>query len=127
MLAPGDMVPHFQVTNSDGAVVAYSSIWQRRNLVLVTLSATASQQSCDYVSQLADYMPEFRKHDAACVVTRDHVPGCPTPGVVIADRWGEIVQVAAAPDIADLRGPRELLEWIEYLQNQCPECQGEAR
>ena len=127
MLAQGDIIPHFQVTDSQGAVVAYSSIWQRRNLVLVTLSATASQQSDDYVSQLADYMPEFRKHDAACVVTRDLVPGSPSPGVVIADRWGEIVHVSGAADIADLPGPRELLEWMEYLQNQCPECQGEAR
>jgi hypothetical protein len=78
-------------------------------------------------SQLISHMPEFSQHDTACVITRDHVPEIPSPGVVVADRWGEIVHIAAGADVDGLPLPRELLEWTGYVQHQCPECEGEAK
>jgi hypothetical protein len=46
---------------------------------------------------------------------------------VVADRWGEIVFAEEKSDVADLPGPQELVDWLNYVMNQCPECEGEAR
>jgi hypothetical protein len=44
------------------------------------------------------------------------------PGLVVADRWGEIVHVAReVPRVADV------LDWLDHLEQRCPECEGEAR
>ena len=42
---------------------------------------------------------------------------------------GYAAKLAAAepPSAAGLPGPDELIEWLRYVQMQCPECQGEAR
>ena len=37
MLQPHDLLPHFEVADLGGEHVRYSSIWQRKNLVLVML------------------------------------------------------------------------------------------
>ena len=127
MLQRGDLIPHFKITNHDGDAVAYSQIWQRCNLVLVTLPASRSEDAFkDYVSQLTAQIPAFGP-DTACVMTRDFVSGIPCPGVVVGDRWGEILNVAAGPTVDELPRPHEIVEWIEFMQRQCPECQGEAK
>lgn len=125
MLQRGDSVPHFDATTVDGRSVSYSTIWQRNNLILVTLPAPDSETSRRYVSRLTAHMRDVG--DTASVITRDHVPGIPGPGVLVADRWGEIVYVVVRSDVADLPKLEELLEWIEYLRIRCPECEGEAR
>ena len=45
MLQRGDSVPHFWVTTVGGEVFSYSTIWQRKNLVLLCLPAAESQSS----------------------------------------------------------------------------------
>lgn len=127
MLHTGDLVPHFTVINLSGERFAYSDIWQRKNLVLVSLAHAESVGSANYVSQLTAQMSELTGDDTACVITRDCVSGVPTPGVVVADRWGEIHDVAHATGVEDLPSPHELIEWLRYVQRQCPECQGEAK
>jgi hypothetical protein len=127
MLHRGELVPHFDVTTLGGETVSYASIWQRRNLVLVTLATSDPEASRHYVSRLTARIPDFTEHATACVITRERVPGIPRSGVLVADRWGEIVHVAAVSDVGDLPAPEELLEWIEYVQSQCPECQGETK
>ena len=127
MLQPGDLIPHFSVTALDGRTVEYSTIWQRRNLVLITLPASDSASSRVYVSQLAADLPGFSDQDTEWIVTKDVVAGLARPGAVVADRWGEIVHVAAGSDVDDLPRPSELFQWVAYLQIQCPECQGEAK
>ena len=125
MLERGDAVPHFEVRTLGGDVFAYSTIWQQKNLVLITLSPDAFDRC--HVSELSSLTSEFNDRECVCVITRDSVAGLPAPGVLVADRWGEIVHVAAASDIADLPTPAELLEWVEYLEIRCPECEGEAK
>jgi hypothetical protein len=128
MLRPRDLIPHFEVTNLQGETVVYSTIWQRRNLVLVTLPASAPDGAFrSYVSEIAAEVRALIRHDTECVITRDTVIGIPCPGVVIADRWGEIVHVASGSQVADLPHPREVVEWVTYVQHQCPECQGEVK
>jgi len=127
MLQRGDLVPHFDVRNLDNEPVSYSTVWQRRNLVLVALADVACDSCASYLSELTALIPALGAQNAECVITRDGVAGLSSPGVLVADRWGEIVYIAAMPDVAELPSPGELLEWASYVQTQCPECEGEAR
>ena len=127
MLQRGDSVPHFEVKTIGGELFKYSTIWQRRHLVLVALPTAESEAPGTYVSQLVGLRSEFTAKDAECVVTGDRVPGIPSPAVVVADRWGEIVHVAKASQVDDLTSPGELLDWVDYLDRRCPECEGEAK
>lgn len=126
MLRRGDLVPHFDVTTLEGEAVTYSTIWQRRNLVLVTLPAT------DPDGTFRNYADQIRAHftaetDTACVITREPAIGIPQPAVVVADRWGEIIYMATGAQAAEFPRPCELVEWVSYVRHQCPECEGEAR
>ena len=126
MLRPCDLVPHFDVTNLEGQAVTYSTIWQRRNLVLVTLPASDPDGAfSNYAGRVAADVPTAG--DTACVITRDVVTGIPSPGIVVADRWGEIVYVADGTQVAALPSTQELVEWVSYVQHRCPECEGEAK
>ena len=125
ILQRGQQVPHFEVNTLAGDVFTYSTIWQHRNLVLVSLPD--ADHEGDYPSTLAARARDFEERHAACVLTRDPVPGVPTPGAVVADRWGEIVYVGSAAHIDELPSPSELLDWLEYVERRCPECEGEAK
>jgi hypothetical protein len=69
----------------------------------------------------------YTNQDIACVATQDRVQGISPPAVIVADRWGEIVLAVENSEIADFPAPQELIEWLTYVSNQCPECEGEAR
>jgi hypothetical protein len=43
--------------------------------------------------------------------------------VLVADRWGEIVCLERARSVAI----DDLLGWLEFVEQRCPECEGEAR
>ncbi len=127
LLEPGDQMPHVRVRDVRGQTVTYSAIWQHRHLVLVALPAAGTLGSFwHYLSHLASRLapPEL---ETECVITREAVPGLPRPGLVVADRWGEIVLVVHGACATDLPGPDAVAAWVDYLQRQCPECEGEAK
>ena len=95
--------------------------------MLVVLPAEESEAARTYISQIAARKSEFTARDAECVVTTDRVPGVEGPTVVVADKWGEIVHAAATSHVDELTSPQELVDWVDYLDSQCPECEGEAR
>lgn len=72
-LERGDPVPHFRVATVDDRTVEYSTIWQRRNLVLVTLIDTDSKPSRRYARQLSTAIRAFQSYETECVITRDVV------------------------------------------------------
>ena len=123
-LGRGDRVPQFVVRSIDGGRIDYTEIWQRYNLMLVTLPDTGAAA---YRRWLDRHMSTIRALDARCVVTTEVIPGLPHPGAVIADRWGEIVFAACATGEDDLPDPGELVAWLQFVASQCPECEGEAR
>jgi hypothetical protein len=127
MLERGDLVPHFEVKTIGGELFSYSTVWQRRNFVLLAIPMAESGAPGTYVSQLVGLRSEFTANHAECVVTRDRVPGIQSPAVVVADRWGEIVHVATASQVDELTSPEELLDWVDYVNRRCPECEGEAK
>jgi hypothetical protein len=53
MLQRGDLIRHFEVTTLDGHRIDYANVWQRRNLVLITLPASDSDASRSYASELS--------------------------------------------------------------------------
>ena len=125
MLQPGDAIPHVTLRTRRGSVVSYCDLWQRRNLVLVLAPDNAAMEPAldAYVNSLKRTLPA----DTALVVSVDPVEGLPPLTLVIADRWGEIHHVATAPAIGGLPGPDAVMEWLEFVRVQCPECQGETR
>ena len=126
MLDRHDPVPHFTVRTCDGSTIAYSTIWQQQHLVLITLPEKPTSDGADYVSRVTERLKTVRD-DTALVITRDPIIGLPGPGVLIADRWGEIAEVFHASQVALLPAPESLLEWIEHVRQRCPECEGETR
>lgn len=126
-MKPREQVPHFTARTVDGATVRYADLWQRQNLLLVQLPQEPSEESDAVIAGLQARRADLTAHDTACLVTREPVPGAPCPGIVIADRWGEIYHAAGASSPGQLPSPSELVEWLRYVQMQCPECQGETR
>ena len=126
MLRPGDQLPHFTVTALDRQPVNYSTIWQRKILVLVSLPPEGSMPLVD-VSEFVAEMRGASQPDTECVITRDRVDGVPCPGAVVADRWGEVVHVASSAHPGELPDAQDLIEWVEHVRNRCPECEGEAK
>jgi hypothetical protein len=124
MLQRGDLVPHFTVRTIEGRLIHYATIWQQRNLVLITLTADTVIPS-DYAARLASASKD--DSDTTWVVTRDIVHDMPCPGALVADRWGEIVHVCPTTAHAGLPDVDDLVEWLHFTQARCPECEGEAK
>ena len=123
----GDLMPMFTATNrGGGAPLDYHDVWQKMNLVLVTL-ADDDPTAEAYAMSLSVLGPEIASQDARLIVTTSRIEGIQSPGVVVADRWGEVYYVSHSNRASELPGPDELLEWVRYVRNECPECQGESR
>ena len=102
MLQRGDSVPHFRVRTTAGELFSYLSIWQRKTLVLVVARPDSDDS---YVSAVTGRSGEFRDRDAVLVITRDEITGMSAPGVLIADKWGEVMHVAHGCENAALPPP----------------------
>ena len=121
-----DVMPMFTARNVDGTLVRYDDIWQRKNLLLVSLPPD-DPTAAAYAMSLSVLEPDLAAHDAVLLVTTTPVDGAPSPGVVVADRWGEVYYVQEADCAAGLTAPHELIDWLRFVRNECPECQGETR
>jgi hypothetical protein len=131
----GDRVPHFTVSRLDGSKAEYAaSTWQHRNLLLVTLPAARTGDATErlaaaaaaYADEVGSRAAQWAALETDVVITTDRIAGVPSPGVVIADRWGEIQAAWHEPTPDRLPPADELVEWLRYIQQVCPECQGEA-
>ena len=122
------LVPHFEVADVRGNRVSYrDAIWQTRALALVVLPEPATTGDDAYVATFADSGAALAALDAVLILTRDRIPDLPPCAVLIADRWGEVTHVRSGVSRAELPSRGELLDWLDFVQRQCPECQGEAR
>jgi hypothetical protein len=116
-LQRGDSVPHIEVSTLGSGVFTYREIWQHKNLVLVALPEAPADEA--YSSELARHAADFHDVNSVCVVTRDRIPGLAAPGVLVADRWGEIVHVAVAPEVSGLPAAPDLIEWLHFVRRRC--------
>ena len=121
-----DLMPMFTARTVSGTPVRYQDVWQRRNMVLVILPEGDPTASA-YASSLRTLIESVVSSDTTVVITTTVIAGMPCPGVVVADRWGEVYYVQAAAQASELPSADELIAWVRYVQVQCPECQGETR
>ena len=121
-----DLMPMFTAAIGDGTVVRYEDIWQRKNLLLVCLPHDDRTASA-YATSLSVLEPALAAYDAALLITTTRIEGVASPGVVVADRWGEVYYAQGADRASDLPAPDELVDWLRFVRNECPECQGETR
>lgn len=121
-LQRGGALPHFEVTTTGGARVRYADIWQRQPLVLV--STPADDAGTKYVSRVAAREPDVSARDARLVTTHDAIAGLPQPAALVADEWGEIAFISHGGDLPD---PEELVDWLDHVRHQCPECPAAIR
>lgn len=116
------MVPHFEITDIYGQRIRYVDLWQHRNLVFVHLDPSRVKYTEQYVSDLVARAPEFANAETAIVISTERVDGLPSPGIAIADRWGEMVAARTLDAQTSPPSVDELLEWITFVEEQCPEC-----
>lgn len=127
MLNKGDHVPRFECVTIDDIRVNYADLWQKKNLALLCLGEDASSpEAQSYIQQLREALPALAVHDAVVVVTTNPIDGMPLPGCAVADRWGQMQWVQSADRIAELPSPREIAAWLQFVEIQCPECEGEV-
>ena len=126
MLNKGDHVPRFECVTIDDIRVNYADLWQKKNLALLCLSDDTSAEAQSYIQELREALPALAAHDAVVVVTTNKIDGMPLPGCAVADRWGQMQWVTAAERIAELPTPREIAAWLQFVEIQCPECEGEV-
>ncbi len=128
ILGAGDTVPDFEAQTLDGRTVRYRDIWQNKLLVLVRFASPESEAARAYRRRLVDRQAELTANDTVVLVaTRLPLPFPAAPGLVIADRWGEVRWIAHPDDDAGLPPTAEIIEWLRFVQMECPECQGETR
>jgi hypothetical protein len=122
----GDAVPHVTVTALDGRRISYaSSVWQQKQLVLVALGERSAETDA-YAARVSKALADSTE-DTAVILTHDAVPGLEPRGALVADRWGEIVDVKSAATIGELPEAEDLAAWIAHVRQRCPECEGETR
>ena len=126
MLNKGDHVPRFECVTIDDIRVNYADLWQKKNLALLCLSDDSSPEAQKYIQQLREALPALAVHDAVVVVTTTPIDGMPLPGCAVADRWGQMQWVTSAERVVDLPSPREIAAWLQFVEIQCPECEGEV-
>ena len=126
MLHKGDHVPRFECVTIDDIRVNYADLWQKKNLALLCLSEDDSPEAQTYIQQLREALPALAVHDAVVVVTTNPIDGMPLPGCAVADRWGQMQWVISAERVVDLPSPREIAAWLQFVEIQCPECEGEV-
>lgn len=126
MLNKGDHVPRFECVTIDDIRVNYADLWQKKNLALLCLSEDDSPEAQNYIQQLREALPALAVHDAVVVVTTTPIDGMPLPGCAVADRWGQMQWVTSADRVVDLPSPREIAAWLQFVEIQCPECEGEV-
>ena len=121
-----DLMPMFTARAADGTVVRYQDVWQRKNLLLVSLPSDDPTSSA-YAASLGVLEPSLAAYEAVLLIVPTRIEGVPSPGVVVADRWGEVYHLQQADQASALPRPEELIDWLHFVRNECPECQGETR
>jgi peroxiredoxin len=124
MLGAGDHVPHVSFRTTGGHTVSYADLWQRKNLILVSLPAEPA--FADYAALLEQRLRPALPADTSLVISHDALAELPAPAILVADKWGEIHYENTASQPADMPDADAVLEWLTYVRMQCPECQGET-
>ena len=86
-------------------------------LVIVTSPSITARRGPKSFPTLLD--AEGRTHR---VVGATDAAGQPAPAVFVTDRFGEIFSAHLPGDRSGLPSAKEILEWLVFINTQCPEC-----
>lgn len=114
----------------DGKLVQVSDFRGRRNLILIFAGAAGEESAL--VNELRRRSEDLREEEAAVLIAEDgpdarRLYGAATargelaPAVYVSDRYGEIFFTARGEPGQALPGAGELLEWVRFVNSQCPE------
>jgi hypothetical protein len=120
-LRAGDFLPSFTSETLDGREVPDTQLWQRRNVVLLVAPQEAIATQSSYMTLLERRISELRPSDTSLVISHQPIAGVSLHSIVIADRWGEIVHLAHLPS-GTWPSIDDVVEWVEFIRAQCPEC-----
>lgn len=126
--------------------VALETASGRGPRILFTSHPADCGPCAEYARRLIDSAARFQEWDARLLLVRPGPVGPAAPGseasgivyladpeneiargaatVVVADEWGEVYQAWDAADGHELPGVDELVEWLQFVGIQCPECEG---
>lgn len=122
----GQLMPMFTTHDEvTGGVVHYQDVWQRRNLVLAVIPPGGHERE-RYARELLSARAAVEADEGVLVISAG-IAGLPGLAAVVADRWGEVYFVSQPARLPDLPHSDELLDWLRFVRNECPECQGEVR
>ncbi len=142
----GRCLPDFEFVTIQGLRKRISDFKGRSNLVLVL----ADRHDDTLLAAMALAHPEVRRHDGHVIaVLKGSSPealrwpfdvvvdpagtidrklgsgdklGEPGLAVYITDRWGEVFFVSRAKQDDPPPGVADLLDWLRFVDQQCPEC-----
>jgi hypothetical protein len=120
----GDLLsPFLQGAALDGHDMSYEGVWQKRNLVLFVLPQKTLAAVSQYLSAINQRLCALKPPDTALMISGHTGSSLPLNTLVIADRWGEIVRsVRLGSDPARWPPVDDIVEWVEFVRRQCPEC-----
>ncbi len=123
VLERGMMLRDLPAHTLDGRAVQVYDFRGRRNLVLIFTGADREEA---LLSALRASAADLKEEEAAVLIAdptgdlRRYYGAVDHSALYITDRYGEIFFVAQAPARA-LPGVKEILEWLRFINAQCPE------
>lgn len=138
MMETHSKVPLFQLEGADGRRYGTEDLWQRKEMLVALLHGEACARCRELRGLLAAREDEWRSQGLGLVLVElapegeeDSVsgrlarafgvrPGEASLGVV--DRFGEVYASLEAHARPAHEVLAEALEWVDFIQRQCPEC-----
>src|SRR5512135_2356598 len=148
--ASGHYLHAFALPDSTGQPVQLWQYLQRSNVVLFFHHGVNCAACEAFLQELAAHLDAYRQQEAAVIAIGLDEPaenqplaarlGQPfpflsdpagriiaqqelaIPSLIIADRWGEIWAAWLAGTSHQLPGEQDILQWLSFIEAQCPEC-----
>lgn len=137
------LIPNYTGTNSRGETVQLHDYRRQKNLVAILTGAKEYSSLTPLLAELAARYDEFKTEEAeivlmlrkgtvepgdghtlpfpALVMKDDQDAPPPATAVYVADRFGELFATYQLTAEASLPAPDDLLEWLRFIELQCPE------
>jgi peroxiredoxin len=145
----GRLVPNFVLPSASGGQYGPGALRSKYNMVIAFLGAGRDAEA--YLSALAESCPRILEEQARVIavaklsspqaaelkrrlslpyavladgdgaLTARMLGGAGLAALVVADRFSEVFCLETAPSASELPSTRTAIEWLEYIQVQCPE------
>src|SRR5262245_58597683 len=114
----GQELPEIPGAASNGRQVLTSDLHGRKNTVVIFSGEQSKDSTQDLVRALSDRIGEIQDEEAEVIICEDNE--LHRAAICISDRYGEVYFSAFFSDTAP--SAESVLEWLRYIEIQCPEC-----